>query len=235
MQQIMSAKDTSKSIVFLTENEHTSSPLVKAMIQEKFVVNLHAKNPKHLDSYLDEDMDMFIIESSLVSLKELAVYTRLRETYKGLLVLLINEIDEMLQVMLFEQGVDDLLVKTLNPLLMLARIRAMFRRTDQQNKPSSLLFNGLEINGSARRVTFREQELLMSSREFDLLWYMARNAYTTLDRELIYNNVFGIQYNGYDRSVDMYISRIRQKLEQFTELPAMIKTVRGKGYLFTAY
>jgi two-component system response regulator RstA len=234
MQQTPASKGPSRSIVFLTENEHASSPLVKAMSQEKFTVNLHAKSPKCLDRYLTGDMDMFIIESSMVSLEELSEYTRLRATYKGLLVLLIDEIDEMLQVMLFEQGIDDLLVKPLNPLLMLARIRAMFRRTDQRNQPSSLLFNGLEINGSARRVSFHGQELVMSSREFDLLWYMAKNAHTTLDRELIYKNVFGIQYNGYDRSADMYISRIRQKLEQVTDLPAMIKTVRGKGYLFYA-
>ncbi len=234
MHQMLSTRDSTRSIVFLSENEQASSPLVKAMMQEKFAVNLHAKSPKQFDRYLAEDMDMFIIESSRVTLDELSTFTRLRATYKGLLVLLIDEIDEMLQVMLFEQGIDDLLVKPLNPLLMLARIRAMFRRTEQRNQPSSLLFNGFEINGGARRVSFRGQELPMSSREFDLLWYMARNAHTTLDRELLYKNVFGIEFNGYDRSVDMYISRIRQNLEKITELPVMIKTVRGKGYLFTA-
>ena len=221
-----------KSIVFLTDNEKGSSPLVDALIQEEFSVKLRGKGKQNIENHLDDSLDMLVIESSRFSLEELSVYARLRSTYVGLLVVLINDIDELLQVMIYEQGIDDLLIKPVSPLLMLARIRALFRRDQKRIQPTSLTFNGLEINSGVRRLSYKGQEISLSSREFDLLWYLAKNAYTTQDREQLYQNVFGVEYNGYDRAVDMYISRIRAKLTQETGLPEMIKTVRGKGYLF---
>ncbi len=219
-------------ILFLTDNENASSLLADAMIQEEFTVSLHPKNGHYLDSCLTDKTDMLIIESSRFSLEELSEYGRLRSTYLGLLVVLINDIDEMLQVMLYEQGIDELLVKPVSPLLALARIRALFRRNEKRRHPSSLNFKGLEINGGERRLTYRGKEISLSSREFDLLWYLAQNAYSTLNREQLYQNIFGVEYNGYDRAIDMYISRLRTKLIQGTDLPSMIRTVRGKGYLF---
>jgi two-component system response regulator RstA len=149
-----------------------------------------------------------------------------------LLVLLSNEIDELLQVMIYEQGIDDLLIKPVNPLLMLAHIRALFRRNCRRGLTANLDFNGLKINGSTRQASYRGEDIPLSSREFDLLWYLAQNACMTLDRDRLYKNVFGVEYNGYDRSIDMYISRLRTKLSESTGLPPVIKTVRGKGYLF---
>ena len=67
-----------------------------------------------------------------------------------------------------------------------------------------------------------------------ILWYLAKNACTTLDRDHLYKSVFGIEYNGYDRSIDMYIARIRSKMAPYHNLAPMIKTVRGSGYLFAA-
>jgi two-component system, OmpR family, response regulator RstA len=226
--------DSYKSIVFFTDDENASSPLVSALIQEKFIVKLHSRSKEYLDGFIDQDIDLFVVESDRFALDDLSVYARIRAIYTGLMVVLITDIDEMLQVLLYEQGVDELLLKPINPLLMLARIRALFRRNDKRMFPANLVFNGLEINGGLRRASYLGEEISFTSREFDLLWYMAKNACTTLDRDHLYKDVFGIEYNGYDRSIDMYIARLRSKMAPFTDLPQLIKTVRNKGYLFAA-
>lgn len=226
--------DSCRSIVFYTDDENASGPFVNALVQEKFTVKLHLRSKKYPDGFVAQDMDLFIVEPARFSLDDLSAYARIRTIYTGLMVVLIADIDEMLQVLLYEQGVDELLLKPVNPLLMLARIRALFRRNDKRMLPANLVFNGLEINGGLRRASYLGQEISFTSREFDLLWYLAQNACTTLDRDHLYKDVFGVEYNGYDRSVDMYIARIRAKMASFSDMPQMIKTVRNRGYLFAA-
>ncbi len=227
-------QDSCQSIVVLTDNENNARPLVNALVQERFEVRLQPKTNNQLDMKSLPAMDLLLIDSSQISLEELSVYPRIRAVYTGLLMLLIENIDEMLQVLLYEHGVDDLLVKPANNLLIMAHIRALLRRNSSRIAPASLLFNGLEINGGLRRVIYEGREIDLTSREFDLLWYMAKNACTTLSRDLLYKAVLGVEYNGYDRSIDMYIARIRSKMAYAPRLAQMIKTVRGNGYLFAA-
>lgn len=227
-------KNSASSIVFLVENEKNSSPLVHALLKEKYTVQVQTKTKEHLEHYSPQNTDLLIIDSSAFSLEELSTYPRIRAVYSGLIMLLIEKIDDMLQVLLFEQGIDDLLLKPVNHLLILARIRALLRRNGQRATPANLNFNGLEINSGLRRATYSGQEIPFTSREFDLLLYLAKNACTTLDRDQLYKAIFGIEYNGYDRAIDMYVARIRSKMASYANLSQMIKTVRGNGYLFAA-
>ncbi len=232
---MLSSKDVPQSIVFLTDaTDKDSSRFVEAMTREEFRVKVYPRNTGLRDSSLFQDADLIIIESCKFSLEELSKFRNVRKKFKGVLAILAENIDEMLQVMLYEQGIDTLLIKPISPLLMLAQIRAIFRCNSKQKQAANLFFNGLEINGRARYASYRGDEIPLSSREFDILWYMAQNACNTLDRDRLYKNVFGVEYNGYDRSIDMYISRLRTKLAEGTNLPPLIKTVRGKGYLFAA-
>jgi two-component system, OmpR family, response regulator RstA len=223
-----------KSVIFLTNDESASGPLVEALVKEKFIVNLHPQEQKYLDGFVAKDMDLFIVELADFSLNDLSTYTHLRAVYTGLMMVLTTGMDEMLQILLYEQGVDEILLQPVAPLLVLARIRALLRRNNKRMLPASLVFDGLEINGGLRRVSYLGEEIALTTREFDLLWYMAKNACITLDRDHLYKDVFGIEYNGYDRSIDMYIARIRSKMAPYTDLPQMIKTVRNRGYLFAA-
>lgn len=234
MPSTSSSRDSSRSILFLTEDESGNRTLLDALGEEDFSVRLLPKNNDCLADHPPRGTELIILDSGRFSLEELSTLPRIRSVYTGLLMLLIENIDEMLQVLLYEQGVDDLLVKPVNHLLMAARIRALFRRNQQRTAPANLLFNGLEINQGLRRASYLGEEIPFTSREFDLLWYLAKNACTTLDRDHLYRAVFGIEYNGYDRSIDMYIARIRSKIAPHPSLAAMIKTVRGTGYLFAA-
>ncbi len=222
-----------QSIVFLTNEAGESKRFIDEMAQEDFLVRVCAKEWNSYENALFQGADLIIVDSNRMSLEEVSMFSRIRSVHRGLLSVFTSEMDEMFQVMLYEQGVDALMIKPMKPLLLVAKVRALLRRTCRANHFDRVTLGDLQINGSARKASFAGEEIPLSSREFDLLWYLAKNASVTLDRDRLYRNVFGVEYNGYDRSVDMYISRIRQKLSETTCFPAPIKTVRGKGYLFT--
>lgn len=224
---------TSQTILFLTNEKDGVRPFVDEMTREKIEVHVSSKNCKMYEHTFFQGVDLVIIESDELSLEELSTFSRIRSVHKGLITVFTGKVDEMFQVMLYEQGIDALFVKPIMPLLFSAQVRALFRRNNRWNPSDNVVFNGLEINGGSRSVTFEGEEVPLSSTEFDLLWYLAKNSSVTIDRDRLYQNVFGVEYNGYDRSVDMYISRIRQKIFKTTSFPSPIKTVRGKGYLFT--
>lgn len=233
MPPFAASREVCHTIVLLTEDEAGCQPLIEALAQEDFVVRCGRKTADLLGLPARET-ELLILDSGRFTLEELSAFPRIRSVYTGLLMVLIDHIDEMLQVLLYEQGVDDLLLKPVNHLLMAARIRALLRRSQLRATPAHLLFNGLEINLGLRRVAYMGEEIPLTSREFDLFWHLAKHACITLDRDHLYRAVFGIEYNGYDRSIDMYIARIRAKMAKFPGLDTLIKTVRGTGYLFAA-
>lgn len=231
---MLQAETKKQNIVFLTENKDGVQQYVEEISQGGFEVQVLDKSWEQAEQVMFQTTDLIIVESEKLSLEELSIFSRIRSLHKRLLTVFTDPVDDIFQVMLYEQGVDALMIKPMKPLLLAARVRALFRRNYRWKAGDNVVLNGLEINGGVRSATFDGEEIPLSSREFDLLWYLAKNSCVTIDRDRLYKNVFGVEYNGYDRSVDMYISRIRQKLSQNTNLPSPIKTVRGKGYLFTA-
>ena len=144
--------------------------------------------------------------------------------------------DDMDQVLGLEMGADDYVAKPVKPRLLLARIRALLRRVEGEMEavPQRLEFGQLVIDNGAREVLLNGASVEMTSAEYDLLWLLASNAGRVLSRELIFEKLRGIQYDGQDRSIDVRISRIRPKIGDDPDNPKRIKTVRSKGYLFVA-
>ena len=125
--------------------------------------------------------------------------------------------------------------KPAQPRVLLARIRALLRRSDkivEEDTPQRLEFDDLVIDNGGRTVTLAHEPIEFTSAEYDLLWLLASNAGRILSREDIFERLRGIEYDGQDRSIDVRISRIRPKIGDDPENPKRIKTVRSKGYLF---
>jgi two-component system OmpR family response regulator/two-component system response regulator RstA len=118
--------------------------------------------------------------------------------------------------------------------LLLARIKALLRRGTEKDGLRTRTFGQFRIDSQSRTVTIANKIVAMSVNEFDVLWLLASQAGKVISRDDLVSQLRGIDYDGFDRSIDIRISRIRKKLEDNPEQPAKIKTVRGRGYLFVS-
>jgi DNA-binding response OmpR family regulator len=132
-------------------------------------------------------------------------------------------------------GADDYMPKPFEPRELLARINSILRRV---NEPSSLIdileFEGLHIDKMKQEVVLDKQPIHLSTTEFEALVLIAEHAGETLDREFLVENLRGIQWQSFDRSIDVLVSRLRNKLGETPERTRFIKTVHGVGYIFIA-
>ncbi|BCG26122.1 DNA-binding response regulator [Pseudomonas tohonis] len=187
---------------------------------------------------LKEQPDLVVLDLMLPGEDGLSICRKVRGRYDGPILMLTARTDDMDQVLGLEMGADDYVCKPVRPRVLLARIRALLRRSEGglsepvEENVRRLEFGPLVIDNAMREAWLNERSIELTSAEFDLLWLLAANAGRILSREEIFNALRGIEYDGQDRSIDVRISRIRPKIGDDPMHPRLIKTVRSKGYLF---
>jgi DNA-binding response OmpR family regulator len=172
----------------------------------------------------------------------LTICRELRQTFKGPILMLTAKDADIDQVIGLEAGADDYVAKPAEPMVLLARIRALLRRAETQptvsGAPSAsaaaptvdIELGGLRVS-EAHRVWLDGEEITLTTQEFELLYELARSAGTILSREDLFKRIRGIDYDGLDRSIDGRISKLRKKLGDDAEAPKRIRTIWGRGYL----
>ncbi|UXY15599.1 two-component system response regulator RstA [Chitiniphilus purpureus] len=186
--------------------------------------------------------DLVLLDIMLPGKDGLTLCRELREFYTGPVVMLTSLNSDMNQILGFEIGATDYVVKTTPPAVLLARIRAHLRSGQPpasgttnpapSTDRSSLNFGKLQVDARNRTATYGKEPLHLSTGDFDLLWELARHAGEILSRDHLLKTLRGIEYDGMDRSIDVAISRLRKKLNDDPNEPRKIKTIRHKGYLF---
>ena len=157
-----------------------------------------------------------------------------RPEYGGPILILTARDEDLDEILGLELGADDFVTKPVQPRVLIARIRALLRRAHPAApKPAGgrVTVGQLSVDASRREAHLGDSELDLTTIEFDLLWYLVGRAGEVVSRQDIYQALFNYDYDGLDRSVDVYVSRIRRKLGDDTSQPHYIKTVRGVGYL----
>ncbi len=174
---------------------------------------------------------------TLPGLDGLQVCRLLRADSASLPILMLTARDDSHdQVLGLEMGADDYVTKPCDPRVLLARVRTLLRRsslTEPHVASDRILLGNLCIDLSERTVTWRKQVVELSSGEYNLLVVLARHAGEVLSRDQILQRLRGIEFNGTDRSVDVAISKLRRKFDDCAGEARKIKTVWGKGYLFS--
>jgi len=132
-----------------------------------------------------------------------------------------------------ELGADDYLPKPFEPRELVARMQAVLRRLDSHGAADVVRAGPVEVNWPARRATLDGRDLQLTTAEFQLLGLLVRHRGRVLTRERILDETRGLDWEAYDRSIDVLVSRLRQKLGDDSRRQTFIKTVRGAGYSFT--
>lgn len=223
--------------IFLVEDDERLAELVSAYLNKQgYRVSVHSRGDTAEAAILETRPDLVILDIMLPGKSGLEVCRDLRPHFAGGIMMVTARNDDIDEILGLELGADDYLAKPVDPRRLLAHIRALLRRPQAatSNCPQrQLSFGQFSISQNTRSVHLDQSELELTTAEFDLLWLLANHAGRILTRDDILENLRGIGFDGADRSIDARISRLRKKLQDNPESPTRIKTVRGKGYLFS--
>ena len=178
--------------------------------------------------------DLIILDVMLPGKDGFTVCREVRDKFNVPILMLTAKGEDFDQVVGLEFGADDYVIKPVEPRVLLARINAVLRRQQPVKVSEELVFGQLRIDKTSRQVFLHQQEVILTSHEFELLWLLASNAGEVLNRDYVHQKMIGREYDGLDRTVDVRISRLRKKLIDNTARPYRIKTVWGQGYLFVS-
>jgi len=230
-----------KKTILLVEDDVRLSDLVKSYLEKQgYNILVEYRGDGATDKIINSAPDLVILDLMLPGKDGLSICRDVRTKYEGPILILTAKEDDMDQVAGLELGADDYVKKPVEPRVLLARIRALFRRSERldqvedssKQEKKKLQFGSLIVNHSTRNVILSGEDIDLSTMEFDLLWFLATESGKVLDRDYLYQSVKGIEYDGIDRSMDVAISRLRKKLNDNPEKPFRIKTIWGSGYLF---
>ncbi len=226
--------------LMLVEDDARLAALVTEYLENyEFKVDLVTRGDLALARFEASQADLVVLDLMLPGLDGMVVCRQIRAVSRVPILILTAREDSYDEVSGLEQGADDFVIKPVQPRILLARLRALLRRTQERATPvnapvedaQTLVFGALAISRHDRRVVWRGQTLLLSNSEYKLLLVLAENPGVVLSRDAILKKLRGIEFDGMDRTIDNHISRLRR---HFDDAQAeKIKTVWGEGYLFS--
>ena len=222
--------------ILLVEDDRRLADLTAEYFQQNGLsVAVESRGDQALAHFARVKPRVVLLDLMLPGVDGLTICRELRETFDGPILIFTARDSDIDQVIGLEAGADDYVTKPVDPMVLLARTRALLRRVETLDKPAQsggdIVLGGLRISPSAQEVSLDGSPVQLTTHEFELLLLLARHAGTVLSRDDIFHNLRGIDYDGLDRSIDGRISKLRKKLGDSATEPARIKTVWGKGYL----
>jgi two-component system response regulator RstA len=217
----------------LIEDDRRLAELTREYLEDHgVVVTVAADGDRGLAEALRHHFDVVLLDLMLPRRSGMEVCRELRQSSDVPVIMLTARGEEADRVMGLESGADDYVAKPFSPRELLARIRAQVRRGRGLAGPRQrpLAVGELSLDPGRREVTLSGKPLALTGYEFALLYALAENAGTVLSRERLMELARGSAEEAFDRSVDVHISRLRQKLGDSSRQPQRIKTVRGVGY-----
>ena len=181
--------------------------------------------------FKNNKIDLILLDIMMPKIDGITVLETIRTVSDLPIILLTAKGQEEDKLFGYEMGADDYVTKPFSPKILIAKIKALLKRTTNNDLDFSpnQNFNGLTINKLAHEVKINDEPLMLSPKEFELLVYLSDNIGIALSRDIILDNVWGIDYYGDLRTVDTNIKRLREKLASKSNY---IITVRGSGYKF---
>jgi two-component system, OmpR family, response regulator len=233
---------TNRNAALLVEDDAEISDLIARYLENNGIAVTQVTNGEALDAKLAANgFDILILDLNLPGEDGFSICRRVRAAGDMPIVIVTAQGEDVDKILGLEMGADDYIVKPFNPRELLARIRAVLRRTEPQSRdepaPSNQSFHflGWRVNLLAREVVSPTgMKVAMTGAEFDLLHALCENPNRVLTRDQLINMTHGPTAGPFERSIDVLISRLRQKIEKDPKNPTMIQTVRSEGYMLSA-
>ena len=223
----------SKSKILVVDDEAAIRQMVTSYLEkEGYTVFSAHDGPSGLQAARTHKPDLIVLDIMLPGMDGLEMLTHLRRESDVYVIMLTAKTEEMDKIIGLSVGADDYVTKPFSPRELVARIKAALRRLQGGSgatKKNILIFEHLRIDTASRKVWVDGEEVELTATEFDLLQALAEHGGMVLSREQLLEKVWGHDYYGEIRVVDVHIGHIRQKLGQ-----DFIATVRGVGYRFEA-
>lgn len=229
--------------LYLIDDDEDLHELLKVYFDDLQIELLGAETPSKGIEYLEKNtVDLVILDLMLPEMDGFEVCKRLRQINPDLpIIMLTAKTNDFDKIVGLELGADDYLAKPFNPRELFARIKTILRRVERANsktevKKQNVLHSStwdITLNLDSREVTHKGNLIEFTTTEFELLKCLMENAKIVQTRDALMNKVRGIDFEAFDRSIDVYISKIRQKLEDDPKKNEIIKTVWGVGYIFS--
>jgi two-component system response regulator CpxR len=225
----METMNTNNSKLLLIDDDKELCELLETYLRsEGFLIDCQHDGQLGLEAARDYSYSLIILDVMLPGIDGFEVLKQLRKTSNTPVFMLTARGEDVERILGIEMGADDYLPKPYNPRELLARIRAILKRSGKIRVPVSTEIGGLIINSSTMSALLNGDELPLTSAEFQILDMLAKNAGNVVSREDISRNIFGRELQSFDRSIDVHVSNIRRKMGN-TEI---IKSIRGSGYIF---
>ncbi len=225
---------TKNATILVVDDEAPVRETVRAYLErEGYTVYTANDGAAALQSIRAFKPDLIVLDIMLPEVDGLEVLRRLRQESNAWVLMLSARAEEMDKILGLKMGADDYLTKPFSPRELVARVEAMLRRgggTSDEETP--LIFDDIRIDPAARKVLVAGQLIDLTPIEFDLLLALARHHGRVLSRDQLIEQVWGYDYYGDDRVVDVHIGRLRRKLDAAGGAGKRIATVRGVGYRF---
>lgn len=221
------------SSILVVEDEPMVAEVVERYLRrDGHEVRLAFDGRAALESFERQPADLLILDLMLPHLDGMTVCRRIRATSDVPIIMLTARGDERDRLAGLDFGADDYVSKPFSPRELAARVRAVLRRTSKTPPPRRLEFEDLVIDGVARTVDVRESPVALTSREFDLLYHLARHPAQVFSREQLLSTLWDDGYDGDTSTVTVHIRRLREKIERDPSRPRHVRTVWGAGYRF---
>ncbi|MFN8107221.1 MAG: response regulator transcription factor [Nocardioidaceae bacterium] len=224
------------SVVLVVEDEETYRDALEFVLRkEGFEVKLVTNGPDALTEFERSGADLILLDLMLPGLSGTDVCRQIRQTSSVPIIMVTAKDNEIDKVVGLEIGADDYVTKPYSPRELVARIRAVLRRgTEPEHQTATLEIGGIRMDIDRHLVSIGGEAISMPLKEYELLEMFLRNAGRVLTRGQLIDRVWGTNYVGDTKTLDVHVKRLRTKLEADPTDPKLITTVRGLGYRFEA-
>ena len=222
-----------EKILIIDDDTQLTELIIEFLSSYKYNVVAKHTPETGLEYFYEKGANVIILDIMLPGMDGFQVLRKIRENLSTPVIMLTARGEVTDRIVGLELGADDYLPKPFEPRELLARIQSIIRRTHSSAAiVANVHFKGLSVDKNKQEVLLDDNKISLSTTEYDALLIFIEHAGDTLDREYLVENLRGISWQSYDRSVDVLVSRLRGKLGETPSLTRFIKTIHGIGYKF---